>query len=78
MCTFGLLGLSCETQITPSTTLPSGNSDLPPPVIAGNFVKHPAPPSVVTSSSVPQLDHSFSPHSEFGPPRLTCFLENAP
>ena len=34
----------------------------------------PAPPSVVTSPPVPQVS-SFSPQSEFGPPRLTRFLK---
>ena len=44
-------------------------------MVAGPFAQHPAPPSVVTSPPVLQLDHSFSPHPEFGPPWPTRFLE---
>ena len=44
-------------------------------MVAGHSAPHSAPPSVVTSHPVPQLVHSFSPHSEFGPPQLTDFLE---
>ena len=61
-------------SLPPSTAPVSGTSDLPPPVVAGPFAQHPAPPSVVTSPPVPQVS-SFSPLSEFGPPRLTRYLE---
>ena len=59
----------------PPTAAASGNYDLPPPVVAGPFAQHPTPPSVATSPPVPQFNSSFSPQSEFGPPRLTRFLE---
>ena len=59
----------------PTTAPASGNSDLPPPVVAGPFAQHPAPPSVATSPPAPQFNSSFSLQSEFGPPRLTRFLE---
>ena len=56
-------------SLPPTTAPASGISDLPPPVVAGPFAQHPAPPSVATFNS------SFSPQSEFCPPRLTRFLE---
>ena len=59
--------------VTPLTLLLFLPKPPSPFTVAGNSPDIP-PPVVVTSPPGPQPGHS-APHSEFGPPRLTRFLE---
>ena len=60
----------------PSVTAPDD-----PPVVSGPFAQHPtvpissSTPVLLPSTTSPAGEFSSTPHSEFGPPRLTRFLE---